>query len=227
MRRINTLHNYFHRGFTLIELVLVIVILGIIAASAVPKYINVTSDARIARLQALRGAIRSVDQMVYAKTAIQNVSRNNDAWATHNNYVVLEGIQYHVKYGHIDRNNIGYFIDGTPQGAVEVENNRAQSRTGKLGDYQFNCKDFQGVCEHEWCDCYPGTNTGIPGFENHNSDAQDGSNDAAKATQFFIPRGMEPSKYKTDKCFLAYRQPYKLNNGTIKPMKIGIISDGC
>ena len=227
MRRINTLHNYFYRGFTLIELVLVIVILGIIAASAVPKYINVTSDARIARLQALRGAIRSVDQMVYAKTAIQNVSRNNDAWATHNNYVVLEGIQYHVKYGHIDRNNIGYFIDGTPQGAVEVENNRAQSRTGKLGDYQINCKDFQGVCEHEWCDCYPGTNTGIPGFENHNSDAQDGSNDAAKATQFFIPRGMEPSKYKTDKCFLAYRQPYKLNNGTIKPMKIGIISDGC
>ena len=227
MRRINTLHNYFHRGFTLIELVLVIVILGIIAASAVPKYINVTSDARIARLQALRGAIRSVDQMVYAKTAIQNVSRNNDAWSTHNNYVVLEGIQYYVKYGHIDRNNIGYFIDGTPQGAVEVENNRAQSRTGKLGDYQFNCKDFQGVCEHEWCDCYPGTNTGIPGFENHNSDAQDGSNDAAKATQFFIPRGMEPSKYKTDKCFLAYRQPYKLNNGTIKPMKIGIISDGC
>ena len=224
MRRINTLHNYFHRGFTLIELVLVIVILGIIAASAVPKYINVTSDARIARLQALRGAIRSVDQMVYAKTAIQNVSRNNDAWATHNNYVVLEGIQYHVKYGHIDRNNIGYFIDGTPQGAVEVENNRAQSRTGKLGDYQFNCKDFQGVCEHEWCDCYPGTNTGIPGFENNNSSAPSGSTDAAKAAQFFIPRGMEPSKYKTDKCFLAYSQPYK---GTIKPMKITVISDGC
>lgn len=227
MRRINTLHNYFYRGFTLIELVLVIVILGIIAASAVPKYINVTSDARIARLQALRGAIRSVDQMVYAKTAIQNVSRNNDAWATHNNYVVLEGIQYHVKYGHIDRNNIGYFIDGTPQGAVEVENNRAQSRTGKLGDYQFNCKDFQGVCEHEWCDCYPGTNTGIPGFENNNSSAPSGSTDAAKAAQFFIPRGMEPSKYKTDKCFLAYSQPYKLNNGTIKPMKITVISDGC
>ena len=225
MRRINTLHNYFHRGFTLIELVLVIVILGIIAASAVPKYINVTSDARIARLQALRGAIRSVDQMVYAKTAIQNVSRNNDAWATHNNYVVLEGIQYHVKYGHIDRNNIGYFIDGTPKG--KVENKIAQSRTDSKTGYNFSCKTFQGVCEHEWCDCYPGSDTGIPEFENHQSSDPEGSKDASKASQFFIPRGMEPSKYKTDKCFLAYRQPYKLNNGTIKPMKIGIISDGC
>lgn len=225
MRRINTLHNYFHRGFTLIELVLVIVILGIIAASAVPKYINVTSDARIARLQALRGAIRSVDQMVYAKTAIQNVSRNNDAWDTNTNYVVLEGIQYYVKYGHIDRNNIGYFIDGTPQGAVK--NNIAQSRTDNKTGYNFSCKTFQGVCEHEWCDCYPGSDTGISEFENHKSGGPEGSDDAPKASQFFIPRGMEPSKYKTDKCFLAYRQPYKLNNGTIKPMKIGIISDGC
>lgn len=225
MKRINALHNYFHRGFTLIELVCVIVILGVLASSAVPKYINVTSDARIARLQALRGAIRSVDQMVYAKTAIQNVSRNNDAWATHNNYVVLEGIQYHVKYGHIDRNNIGYFIDGTPKG--EIKNKIAQSRTDTKAGYKFNCLDFQGVCEHEWCDCYPGIDTGIPEFENHKSDGPEGADDAQKASQFFIPRGMEPSKYKTDKCFLAYRQPYKLNNGTIKPMKIGIISDGC
>ena len=109
----------------------------------------------------------------------------------------------------------------------KVENKIAQSRTDSTTGYNFSCKTFQGVCEHEWCDCYPGSDTGIPGFENHNSDAQDGSTDAAKAAQFFIPRGMEPSKYKTDKCFLAYSQPYKLNNGTIKPMKITVISDGC
>ena len=100
MKRNNALHNYFHRGFTLIELVCVIVILGVLASSAVPKYINVTRDARIARLQALRGAIRSVDQMVYAKTTIQNVSRNNDAWSTNTNYVVLEGIQYYREFRH-------------------------------------------------------------------------------------------------------------------------------
>lgn len=225
MKRINALHNYFHRGFTLIELVCVIVILGVLASSAVPKYINVTRDARIARLQALRGAIRSVDQMVYAKSAIQNISRNNDAYDTGTDMITIEGVQYYVKYGHIDRNNIGYFIDGTPKGKIKDE--IAQSRTDDKTGYNFSCKTFQGVCEHEWCDCYPGSDTGIPGFENHNSNAQDGSNDAAKATQFFIPRGMEPSKYKTDKCFVAYRQPYKLNNRTIKPMEIGIISDGC
>lgn len=225
MKRINALHNYFHRGFTLIELVCVIVILGVLASSAVPKYINVTRDARIARLQALRGAIRSVDQMVYAKSAIQNISRNNDAYDTGTDMITIEGVQYYVKYGHIDRNNIGYFIDGTPKGKIKDE--IAQSRTDDKTGYNFSCKTFQGVCEHEWCDCYPESDTGIPGFENHNSNAQDGSNDAAKATQFFIPRGMEPSKYKTDKCFVAYRQPYKLNNRTIKPMEIGIISDGC
>ncbi|MBQ4489350.1 MAG: type II secretion system protein [Ruminobacter sp.] len=225
MKRINALHNYFHRGFTLIELVCVIVILGVLVSSAVPKYINVTRDARIARLQALRGAIRSVDQMVYAKSAIQNISRNNDAYDTGTDMITIEGVQYYVKYGHIDRNNIGYFIDGTPKGKIKDE--IAQSRTDDKTGYNFSCKTFQGVCEHEWCDCYPGSDTGIPGFENHNSNAQDGSNDAAKATQFFIPRGMEPSKYKTDKCFVAYRQPYKLNNRTIKPMEIGIISDGC
>ena len=36
------------QGFTLIELVIVIIVLGIIAAFAVPKFINLSSDARLA-----------------------------------------------------------------------------------------------------------------------------------------------------------------------------------
>ncbi len=45
------------QGFTLIELVVVIVILGILAVTAAPKFMNLQGDARNASLQGLKGAI--------------------------------------------------------------------------------------------------------------------------------------------------------------------------
>ncbi|MCD9522463.1 prepilin-type N-terminal cleavage/methylation domain-containing protein [Photobacterium carnosum] len=58
------------QGFTLIELVVVIVILGILAVTAAPKFMNLQGDARNASLQGLKGAIQGAAGIVYGKAAI-------------------------------------------------------------------------------------------------------------------------------------------------------------
>ena len=55
-------------GFTLIELVVVIVILGILAVTALPKYINLKSDANLAIMEGATGAIKSAVSLFKAKT---------------------------------------------------------------------------------------------------------------------------------------------------------------
>ncbi|ACJ29994.1 Type IV pilin, putative [Shewanella piezotolerans WP3] len=59
------------KGFTLIELVVVIIVLGILAVIAAPKFLNLRTDAKIADLQAIEGAMKSALALVYSKAAIE------------------------------------------------------------------------------------------------------------------------------------------------------------
>lgn len=64
-----------NKGFTLIELVVVIVILGILAAVAAPRFVNLQSEAQTAALQGLKGALESAISTTHAKLLVKGVDK--------------------------------------------------------------------------------------------------------------------------------------------------------
>lgn len=73
----NVMHN--QRGFTLIELVIIIVILGILAAVAIPKYQDLSGEAQEASARSSLGSLRSAVTIFYANQAVQT---GNATWPT-------------------------------------------------------------------------------------------------------------------------------------------------
>ncbi|QYJ75861.1 MULTISPECIES: pilin [Shewanella] len=72
------------QGFSLIELVIVIVILGLLAATAIPRFLNITDEAEAASVDAVSGGLVTAVSFVRAQWEIDG--RNND-------YVLLDGSQ--------------------------------------------------------------------------------------------------------------------------------------
>ncbi len=66
------------KGFTLIELIIVIVVLGILAVTAAPQFIDFSGDARTSSVKGLKGAIQGASQTTYGRAAIDGQLAEND-----------------------------------------------------------------------------------------------------------------------------------------------------
>ncbi|MBF0188096.1 MAG: prepilin-type N-terminal cleavage/methylation domain-containing protein [Magnetococcales bacterium] len=69
-----TSRNSYETGFTLIELILTIVILGILAAVAIPQFTDLTGNAQLSATQGIAGGIQSASGNNYAVCSINSAS---------------------------------------------------------------------------------------------------------------------------------------------------------
>ena len=92
------------QGFTLIELVIVIIILGILAVTAAPKFINLQGDARVSALNGLKAAIQGANTLVYSKAAIAGLEK-----AESEDLIIDDnGLEVDIRYGYLDKQSANF-----------------------------------------------------------------------------------------------------------------------
>ena len=111
------------QGFTLIELVVVIVILGILAVTAAPKFIDLTSDARVSVMKGVKGSIESAVSLVHSKALIEGQTGETG-------FVTIDNVSYALVYGYPAKSTVAGSDSSSGSGIIALLDLDSNDDTG-------------------------------------------------------------------------------------------------
>lgn len=128
-------------GFTLIELVVVIVILGILAVTAAPKFLNLQDDAKVSAVKGLAGAMKGAAGIVYGKAAVAGIESSDTGTIS-----MADGTTINTAYGYpkATEADLQASIDGLDSDWVML----GTSTSGAAPSIIYGYKDFACVATY-------------------------------------------------------------------------------